>query len=200
MVKHVKTKTLELLSEKDQNYLELAKKAYLSDRYYDCLKWLRKVSGETLETVELLGLTLYRLGRYSQAIKVLKSLREQWGFFDQMPVEADCFRALNQYEKAVEIYRFLSKKGVSKEVLAEARIVAAKALAESGNLKAAIGLMEPTKRFLPKPNYYHLRQWYVLADLMEQAGNYAFARALFKRVAAFDSDLADAKQRARGLG
>jgi tetratricopeptide (TPR) repeat protein len=188
------------LSPRDSGYLNRAKRAYLDDRYSEALNWLKKISCETLEVIELKALTLYRMSRYKQALNVLVSLRESWNYFDQMPVEADCLRALGRLNEAIEIYKMLAKKGVSKEVLSEARIVAAKALSELGKLKEAIELMEPTKRYLTNPKYYHLRQWYVLADLYEQAGDFAQARALFKRVAEFDSTLADAKYRARGLG
>ena len=50
------------------------------------------------------------------------------------------------------------------------------------------------------PSERHLRQWYVLADLMERSGDLARARELFLRVAAADPEAYDVAARLDALG
>ena len=52
--------------------------------------------------------------------------------------------------------------------MAEGRIVAAGALADQGDLKGALKLMERGAEVPKKVRDHHLRQWYVLADLYEE--------------------------------
>ena len=49
---------------------------------------------------ELYGLTLYRLGRWREAVRELRAFHDLTGSFDQHPVIADCERALGR-DKAV---------------------------------------------------------------------------------------------------
>jgi tetratricopeptide (TPR) repeat protein len=177
-----------------------AARAYERDQYWKVVSLLRPVKAFSMTAKELLGLAYYRLGRYREALRELQEFSQATGSVDQEPVIADCYRALGQADKAVETYHRLRRRGVPKEVLAEARIVAAGALADRGRLKEAIELMRSAARFVRRPKDHHVRQWYVLADLLERAGDYTGARELFKRVAAADPDLADAKERAEALG
>jgi hypothetical protein len=45
-----------------------------------------------------------------------------------------------------------------------------------------------------------MRQWYVLADLYERAGDHPRAREYFERVRRTDSDAYDVTERLRNLG
>jgi hypothetical protein len=78
--------------------------------------------------------------------------------------------------------------------------VAAGALADRGDLSAAIELLarsfDPPQR--PKP--FHLRRMYALADLYDRVGDVPRARDLFRRVAAADPDFFDVTDRVRNLG
>ena len=49
------------------------------------------------------------------------------------------------------------------------------------------------------PHERHVRQWYMLADLYERAGDVPRARELFGRVVAADPELSDAAERLAGL-
>jgi predicted TPR repeat methyltransferase len=50
------------------------------------------------------------------------------------------------------------------------------------------------------PAERHLRQWYVLGDLMERSGDLPKARELFLRIAAVDPDAYDVAGRLESLG
>ena len=51
-----------------------------------------------------------------------------------------------------------------------------------------------------KVREHHLRQWYVLGDLHDRAGDVIDARRFFARVADVDKDFADVRQRLANLG
>src|SRR5579883_1043949 len=82
--------------------LAAATQAYRQDRYREAARLLRQV----LEAVpdspsarELYGLTLYRLGRWSEALRQLQAHHRLDGSFDQYPVMADCYRALGRFRR-----------------------------------------------------------------------------------------------------
>ena len=54
-------------------------------------------------------------------------------------------------------------------LLAEGRIVAAGALADQGELQAAVRMMTHGTSDPHKVQEHHLREWYVLADLYDRA-------------------------------
>ena len=53
---------------------------------------------------------------------------------------------------------------------------------------------------MKNPAERHLRQWYVLGDLMERSGDLAKARELFLRVRAADPEAYDVVARLEALG
>jgi len=154
---------------------------------------------ESAAARELYGLTLYRLGKWKEAIVELKAFERLTGTLEQHPVLADCYRALKRWPKVEELWDELRHASPGADLVNEGRIVAAGALADRGNLKGAIALLEKapdTKR----PKARHLRLWYALADLRERAGDVPGARELFERVVQNDPTLTDAPERLSSLG
>ena len=172
--------------------LEQATRAYAADRYQDTLRLLRKLAAQAPGSApvrELLGLTLYRLGRWTAALHELEAHQQLSGSYDQYPVIADCYRALHRYDDADRLWTELRQASPSAELMAEGRLVAAGALADRGDLKDAIGLLESSlRRSKPKP--LHLRQWYTLADLLRAGGRAAKGTRPFRP---------DRRRRARGV-
>ena len=179
-----------------------AARVYSADRYQDALRMLRKLSTQapgSAAVKELLGLTLYRLARWPLALRELQEHHEMSGSYDQFPVIADCYRAMHRYVEAEATWSELRQASPSPEVVAEGRLVAAGCLADQGDLRGAVKLLESTlRRTRPKP--LHLRQWYALADLYERAGELPRARDIFIQIAAVDPDAYDVKQRLVALG
>ena len=180
-----------------------AANAYANDRYVEAMRILRK-----LKTVlpgsgavhELLGLCLYRLGHFQEAIRELRKFVAITGSVDQHPVIADCYRAVGNYSKMNLVFEELRKASPDADLLAEGRIVVAGALIEQGDPMGAIKLLEESAgKRVSHPRPRHLRQWYVLADAHEQAGHIARARELFGLVASYDPQLADAAERYESL-
>ncbi len=181
-----------------------ARQAFDWDRYQEARSLLAKVVAEvpgSPSVRELYGLTLYRLGRWRQAAAELETYRALTGSADQHPVLADCYRALGRHHEVEELWRELREASPGGEIVAEGRIVMAGSLADRGELRAAIDLLERAATRPPKRvRTHHLRTWYVLADLYDRAGDAPRARALFRRIQAADPQFADVPERLTALG
>jgi tetratricopeptide (TPR) repeat protein len=198
----------ETLSPEMARRLELriadASRAYARDRYPEALSNLR----ELVRTVphvsavrELLGLTYYRMGRWKDALRELEAFVDLTGSTEQLPVIADCERALGHHARVEAVWGELRQAGAGSDVLAEGRLVMAGSLADRGEIDAAIALIEPAAtRPIRKPLDRHVRQWFALADLYERSGDVPRARALFRKVAAADPELSDVVERLSALG
>ena len=148
---------------------------------------------------ELLGLALYRAGRWRDAARELAAFRRLSGTVEQNPVLADCYRALGRPERALELCDELRGGTVADAVAYEAAIVAAGALLDMGRVDDAIARLETLDLDPEVAEEHHLRAWYVLADLLERRGRFTQARELFEAVAGVDADLTDAPERAARL-
>ena len=180
-----------------------AERAYERERYADAARVLRSLAQAApgSPTVrQLYGLTLYRQGRWADALRELEAYRALTGSFDAHPVLADVSRALGRHEAVEELWDELRQASPSADLVAEGRIVTAGSLADRGRLPAAIALLERPRTDERHPRPRHLRIWYALADLYERAGDLPRARELFRRVAEHDPDLVDVAARVRALG
>jgi tetratricopeptide (TPR) repeat protein len=148
---------------------------------------------------ELYGLSLYRLGRWAEAIVELEAFRTLTGSTEQHPVLADCYRAVGDYEQVRRLWADLREASPSAELVTEGRIVAAGALADQDRLADAIRTLSDGWRFPKRPQEHHLRRAYALADLYERAGDVPRARELFRRVATADPGFGDVARRIRAL-
>jgi tetratricopeptide (TPR) repeat protein len=156
-----------------------AARAYANDRYADALRALRKLASEapgSPAVKELLGLTLYRLGKWPLAARELEAYHKLCGSYDQFPVLADCYRAMRRYPESEAVWSELRKASPSAEVMVAA-----------------------ARRGVRKADLAHLRQWYALADLYERAGEIPRARDLFKRIASEDPEAYDVRHRLGAL-
>jgi tetratricopeptide (TPR) repeat protein len=149
---------------------------------------------------EILGLADYRLGMFKPAIAALEAAQDLHPNPALLPVIADSYRALRRWRSVDDVWRQVREASPSHEVMAEGRIVAAGALADQGDLRGAIALMEPATKRPKSVREHHLRQWYVLGDLYDRVGDPIAARRWFTAVADHDPDFADVTDRLRALG
>jgi tetratricopeptide (TPR) repeat protein len=183
-----------------------AARAYERDRYTEAFRITKKLADDVPESAaarELHGLVCYRLGRWTQAIGHLEAARLLGGDdVSQLPVMMDCHRALHRHRRVAALWDELRANSPSPDILAEGRMVLASDLADQHKLNAAVDVLASAgaARNLRHPSDRHVRQWYVLADLYERAGDAAHARELFGRVASADPELADAADRYAALG
>jgi len=149
---------------------------------------------------EIAGLALYRLGQWRKAAAELELARSLSGSVQHHAVLADCYRALRRFTEVDALWRELREASPEPALMAEGRIVAAGALADQGDLSGALKVMQRGADTPKKPKEYHLRQWYVLADLYDRSGDVIAARRFFGLVASVDAEFADAVDRLRALG
>jgi tetratricopeptide (TPR) repeat protein len=190
-------------SARMQDRLAEAGKAYQAERYRDARKLLENVlerAPGNLAVRELYGLTLYRLGKWRDAIRELGAVETLSGSVDHHPVIADAHRALGHHDEVAQLWDELRHAGAGVEILIEGRIVAAGALADAGRVEEAVHLLEQGPVNVKRPHEHHLRLWYALAALYERAGDPVRARGHFGRLVASAPGFADASERLASLG
>lgn len=184
---------------------EAAFGAYERGRFQDALRAIKPVADEAPAVAgvrELAGLAAYRSGRWREAARHLQAVRDLGDTPDLVPVLMDCQRALSRPKKVAELWAELRHSSPEPDVLAEGRIVAAAALADAGELDGAVAMLATAgaTRSLRNPSDRHVRQWYLLGDLYERAGDLPRAREYFDRVRKADPQAYDVDARLRGLG
>lgn len=180
-----------------------AASAFAAERFEDARSLLKPIAAQQAhigEIRELYGLTLYRLGRWAEAIGELEAASLITGSSDQHPVRADAHRALGQHEAVDRLWDELRHDHPDPAVITEGRIVVAGSLADRGELASAVRLLEqgPVRTKVPKE--HHLRLWYSLADLYERIGDTQRARRGFERISSIDDGFGDVTARLRSLG
>jgi tetratricopeptide (TPR) repeat protein len=179
--------------------------AYERERYRDASRILKTVVDAVPNAPsarELLGLSQYHQTYWKAALPNLEAFAALTGSVDQHPVRMDCHRALGRPKKVEALFNELRQGSPDPEVLSEGRLVLAGTRADSGDLTGAVTLLVEAGagRLVRNPAERHLRQWYVLGDLMERSGDLPKARELFLRVSAVDPDAYDVAGRLESLG
>ena len=176
---------------------------FLAERFGDALSILRPLASRyaaVAEVQELYGLTLYRLGRWTAASHRLEHYETLTRSVDQLPVLADCYRALGRLNDVHEVWDRLRHADPDAQTMTEGRIVAAGALADEGRPRDAIRLLEAGPLRPKRPGEHHLRLWYALADLYDRVGDLQRARRGFARVADVEPGFVDVHDRLAALG
>lgn len=176
---------------------------FLAERFGDALSTLRPLASRyaaVAEVQELYGLTLYRLGRWTAASHRLERYETLTGATDQLPVLADCYRALGHLNDVHDAWDRLRHADPDVQTMTEGRIVAAGALADEGRPRDAIRLLEAGPLRPKRPKEHHLRLWYALADLYDRVGDLQRARRGFTRIANVEPGFVDVEDRLAALG
>ena len=175
---------------------------FLADRFGEVDDILRPIITkypQIPELHELYGLTLYRLGRWSDALERLQYFTDVTGDIDQFPVMADCYRALGEVQLVRKLWDELRVAGPEAGIMTEGRIVMAGTLADTGDVAGGIRLLERGPIKTKKPRDHHVRLWYALADLYERAGDHQRARRGFERIEQVEPGYADVADRLNSL-
>jgi tetratricopeptide (TPR) repeat protein len=149
---------------------------------------------------EVAGLAAYRSGRWKQAVSELEAAQALRPAVELLPVLADAYRALRRWTDVDRIWSEVRAISPAQDVLAEARIVAAGSEADRGDFEAALRTMARAKQVPRRVRDHNLRQWYVLGDLYDRAGDPLEAARWFELVASHDPEFVDVAERLRALG
>ena len=183
--------------------LNKAADAFASEYHRDALSQLRPVmeteAADVPEVRELHGLILYRLRRWRAAARELEAFATLTRSCEQGPVLADCYRALQRWDRVEEVWEELRHESPSAELVTEGRIVAAGALADRDRLADAVALLADGWRTPRNPQEFHLRRAYALADLYDRGGDQPAARRLFAWIQRHSPGFADTADRLADL-
>lgn len=179
--------------------------AYRRERYRDASRILKTVVDAVPNAPsarELLGLSHYHQGNWKAALVQLEAYAELTGSVDQHPVRMDCQRATGRPKRVEALFSELRQGSPDPEVLSEGRLVLAATRADRGDLAGAVSLLVDAGagRRVRNPAERHIRQWYVLADLMERSGDLARSRELFLRISDAEPHAYDVDERLDALG
>ena len=111
----------------------------------------------------------------------------------------DCYRAEKRWNDVDYLWDELREVSPSGSLVVEGRIVMAGALADRGNLKKAVYLLEKGWKAPKRPRDHHLRRAYALGDLYDRAGNLPRAREMFQWIVSFAPSFVDARDRLKNL-
>ena len=183
---------------------EVALQAFEEHRYTEARIILTPLARECSDVGavrELHALCLYREESWHKAIIEFEAVIEMdsTNIFNHA-VLADCHRAVGEHDRVDELWTALRAASPNPELLAEGRIVYAGSLAERGHVEDAILVMTKVAAAPKKVREYHMREWYVLANLLDKSGDVVKARKVFEQIAAVDVAFADVAERLSTLG
>lgn len=145
---------------------------------------------------EVLGMALYHLERYREALSELQAYRRMSGRADQNHLIADCLRDAGRPDRAVPLAEeALASRSVPLATKAEAVIVAASALADMGKHDQALGLLRRVRTSEDVAGPEVLRVWYVTGSILEHAGRPQEAAREFTKIVRHDPAAFDAAER-----
>lgn len=168
--------------------LEAAAEAFASGRYGKAIEQAeraKKASPSNATIREILALSLYRLGRWRDALKELRTFRRIAGETTHIPVEMDCLRALERGDEVEKLWDELKHLGGRPDTFREARVVYGSHLLDVGRAKDAWQIANP-KRIEEHPHESELRQWYVAARVAAHLGDSEAASQLIEAITAAD--------------
>lgn len=135
---------------------------------------------------EAVGLAAYRAGDWRLAISELRAHQRISGRQTHLAVIADCERGMGRPERAIDMYRAIDPKQVSRDEYTELLIVAAGARRDMGQLEAAAAMLQvPALRTGPAQTWV-ARLRYAYADTLLALGRDDEAKEWFRR--ALDAD------------
>jgi tetratricopeptide (TPR) repeat protein len=150
---------------------------------------------------EVLGMALYRLERFREALTEMQAYRRMSGRADQNHIIADCLRAVGRPDRAVPLAEeALAARGVPLAAKVEGVIVAASALADRGKFDQALGLLRRIRTRDDVAGDEVIRVWYVTGDILARAGRPGEAAGEFRKILRHDPGAYDAAERAAQLG
>lgn len=149
---------------------------------------------------EATGVAAYHAGEWSEALAELRAARRLGGGPGQLPLLADCERALGRPERALEIAQSAEARRLSTDEAVELRIVAAGARRDLGQFDAAVVALQGPDLEAAGSQPWRARLRYAYADNLLAAGREQDAIRWFVAAAEADADDGtDAAQRATEL-
>lgn len=176
--------TSKLKRDMTLNLLGEAADAFAEGRFpkaYGRLIKAKELSNRTPTIRELLGLTAYRMERWDDALKELRTYRRLAGDTTHMAVEMDCLRALGRNRDVEKTWDMFMELGGRPASNGEIRVVFGSYLLDQGEPRRAWSITNPG-RLGAEPAEWDLRQWYVAARAAAALGDVKTARQLVEAI------------------
>ena len=135
---------------------------------------------------EAAGLAAYAIGAYAEALRELRTARRLTGSEVHLPLMADCERALERPEKALELAASPEAAGLDAQGQVEMRIVAAGARLDMGQADAAVVTLQGPELTARNPQPWHARLLSAYADALAAAGRPEEAQVWLRKAEAAD--------------
>lgn len=164
------------------------------------LAWTRDVAPGSAAVREALGIAHYHREEFAAAAEELEAYRRLSGSQDQNHLLADCARALGRPGQVASLVKAMRDAGVEEERMAEGLLVLAGEQADRGDLEGALVTLEEADLAPGDIEPYHVRLWYVAADIAERLGDQATAQEYLEAVTAVTEGYLDAEERLAALG
>lgn len=149
---------------------------------------------------EAVGVAAYHAGEWAEALSELRAARRISGDPRNLPLIADCERALGKPDQAVRALSDADVRRLDAETRAELLIVVAGARRDLGQLDAALSVLARGGLDRERPRPGSARLWYAYADVLEAVGRRDEAATWFAASAALDpTGELDAAERAAAL-
>jgi tetratricopeptide (TPR) repeat protein len=160
----------------------------------------RARAGRIAAVREAVGIAAYHAEEWSEALTELRTARRISGDAGNLPVIADCERALGRPAQALRALDDPGAAALDPATRAELLIVVAGARRDLGQLDAALSVLARGGLDPQRPKQGSMRLWYAYADALEAAGRRAEAARWFAASAALDPEgELDAAERAAAL-
>ena len=149
---------------------------------------------------EAVGVAAYHVGEWSEALTELRTARRISGDPRNLPLIADCERALGRPGQAIRMLSDPDAARLDPETRAELLIVVAGARRDGGQLDAALSVLARGGLDRERPRPGSIRLWYAYADVLAEMGRTDEAASWFAASAALDVEGdTDAAERAADL-
>nr|MDP9100730.1 hypothetical protein [Actinomycetota bacterium] len=148
---------------------------------------------------EAAGLAAYACGEWADAVSELRAARRITGSADNLPVLADCERALGRPERSLRYADDPEVTTLPQEIRVELVIVLAGARRDLGQPDAALLLLQEPARRTTAARPWAARLWYAYADALLATGEEAHAREWFAKTVEVDEGATDADERLLAL-
>jgi predicted Zn-dependent protease len=168
--------------------LQSSARAFASSKYGRALsaaEEAKELSPRDPTIRELIGLSAYRMGRWEQALRELRTFRRLTGDPSHLPVEMDVLRALERPEDVESAWKMMRDMRSDRETQDEARVVYGSFLLDQGENHKAWQITSP-RNLSAEPRESELRVWYVAARASARLGDLPTAHQLLDAIRGTD--------------
>ncbi|WP_285790235.1 Replicase polyprotein 1ab [Micromonospora sp. NBRC 101691] len=148
----------------------------------------RRLAARISAVREAVGLAAYHAGEWQTAIAELRTYHRMTGSQSHLAVLADCERALERPERAIDLFRGADRDSLDPATAIELLIVAAGARGDLGQKDAAVAMLQVRELTGDQVQPWTARLRYAYADALLAADRREEAREWFARAAEADPE------------